>query len=267
MRHCAIKKRTFDLLCLWLSLMINTARSVADELQLGTTLVAVKFDHGVVVAADTRTSMSTFVTNRFADKLERITDHLSMARSGSAADTQELARRVRDGVVQPLFCRYGTHLTTREIAHWLRRAIVKNEKKDLSVGLLLAGCDPDGHPEIYTISQTGALLCEKGKYAAGGSGSVYVMGYLDERLHRSTEITEDEAMTLCQKAIETAILRDGSSGGMIRLHVVTRQGTRVETRQVGGPNQQQRDGASVPGFAERITCPVPTVNKRQSFVL
>jgi 20S proteasome subunit beta 1 len=241
-------------------------------LQLGTTLVAIKFDHGVVLAADTRTSMSAFVTNRFANKLEQITDHLSMARSGSAADTQELARRVRDDVVRPLLCRYGTHPSTQEIAHWLRRAIVDHEKKSLSVGLLLAGCDPDGRPEIYSVSQTGALVLCEGPYAAGGSGSVYVMGYLDERLGTSSSdiTTEDEAMQLCQKAIETAILRDGSSGGMVRFHVVTRQGTRVVTHPVGGPQEQQQqlqDGASVQGFAQRITCPVPIVKKRSSFVL
>lgn len=251
------------LLLVFLFVFTNSAWAEYEELQLGTTLVAVKFNGGVVLAADTRTSMSTFVANRFAEKLERISDHLSIARSGSAADTQELARRVRDGVVHPMLCKYGKQLTTSEVAHWLRQAILK-EKDELSVGLLLAGCDPDGSSEIYTISQTGALLQEKGDYAAGGSGSVYVMGYLDERLKDSNHLSEQDAMLLCRKAIETAILRDGSSGGMIRLHVITPEGTRAETIATGLSGKG--NVPTVAGFAEAISLRVPSVNKRKSFV-
>lgn len=234
-----------------------------EELQLGTTLVAIKFIGGIALAADTRTSMSTFVANRFAEKIERISDHVSMARSGSAADTQELARRVKDGVVHPMICKYGKHLTTSEVAHWLRQEILKR-KEEMSVGLLLAGCDSGGSGEIYSVTQTGAILQEKGEYAAGGSGSVYVMGYLDERLRDSNSLSEQEAITLCRKAIETAILRDGSSGGMIRLHVITPKGTRVETFPTA--LSSRRKVPAVPGFADPVGLPVPIVSKRNTFV-
>ena len=56
-----------------------------------TTLVAVEYDGGVVVGADTRTSMGAYVSNRVTDKLTRITDSIYCCRSGSAADTQAVA--------------------------------------------------------------------------------------------------------------------------------------------------------------------------------
>lgn len=53
--------------------------------------MAVEFDGGVVIGADSRTSLGTYVSNRFTDKLTKITDKIYCCRSGSAADTQAIA--------------------------------------------------------------------------------------------------------------------------------------------------------------------------------
>ena len=54
----------------------------------GTTIVAVAFDGGVVIGADSRVSTGTYVSNRAADKLHPLSDNAWLLRSGSAADTQ-----------------------------------------------------------------------------------------------------------------------------------------------------------------------------------
>lgn len=56
-----------------------------------TTIMAVEFDGGVIVGADSRTTLGAFVSNRVTDKLTRITDKIYCCRSGSAADTQAIA--------------------------------------------------------------------------------------------------------------------------------------------------------------------------------
>lgn len=53
--------------------------------------MAVEFDGGVVVGADSRTSTGPYVSNRVTDKLTRVTDRIYCCRSGSAADTQAIA--------------------------------------------------------------------------------------------------------------------------------------------------------------------------------
>jgi len=50
------------------------------EVSTGTTLVAVEFDGGVVLGADTRTSMGTLVSNRVTDKLTPISSHIMACR-------------------------------------------------------------------------------------------------------------------------------------------------------------------------------------------
>ena len=53
--------------------------------------MAVEFDGGVIMAADSRVSSGNFIANRVTDKLVKITDNIYCSRSGSAADTQAVA--------------------------------------------------------------------------------------------------------------------------------------------------------------------------------
>lgn len=53
--------------------------------------MAVEFNGGVVIGADSRTSSGTYVSNRVTDKLTKISDKIYCCRSGSAADTQAIA--------------------------------------------------------------------------------------------------------------------------------------------------------------------------------
>lgn len=55
---------------------------------MGTTLIAVQFKGGVAIAADSRSAMGTYVSNRVANKITQITDYIYCCRAGSAADTQ-----------------------------------------------------------------------------------------------------------------------------------------------------------------------------------
>lgn len=65
------------------------------HVDLGTTIMAVEFDGGVVFGADSRTSAGSFIVNRVTDKLTKITDNIYCCRSGSAADTQAIANIVK----------------------------------------------------------------------------------------------------------------------------------------------------------------------------
>jgi 20S proteasome subunit beta 1 len=60
------------------------------EVSTGTTILALPFDGGVIVCADSRTSTGTYVANRVTDKLVQLSEYIYCCRSGSAADTQAL---------------------------------------------------------------------------------------------------------------------------------------------------------------------------------
>ena len=57
--------------------------------------MAVEFDVGVIIGADSRTTTGAYIANRVTDKLTKVTDLIYCCRSGSAADTQAIADIVK----------------------------------------------------------------------------------------------------------------------------------------------------------------------------
>lgn len=70
------------LTCLFVSL------SSSSLLTSQTTLLGCVFDGGVILCADSRTTMGTYVSNRMSNKIAPITEKIFSCHAGSAADTQ-----------------------------------------------------------------------------------------------------------------------------------------------------------------------------------
>lgn len=219
-------------------------------IQLGTTLVAVRFDDGVVLAADARTSAGEYVSHRRAQKIVRITDTTAICRSGSAHFTQILAHNTQR-IVDAYRRQYDHTLSTKEIAHLLRKQVyeLRRQADHLVAGFLVAGVDTieklqgtedystptkTAKPLIYSVLPSGALVLEESGFAASGSGSAFILGWLDDQQQQqqdciivTAELTEERAVELCRKAVELAMRRDNRSGGWIRLWVIKSTGIRA----------------------------------------
>jgi len=87
----------------------------------------------------------------------------------------------------------------------------------ISAGLIVAGYDHRKGGEIYNIPPGGSL--HKAPYAIGGSGSTYIYGYCDSNWKDG--MNEEEALAFVKGALGQAIKWDGSSGGVIRMVVLT----------------------------------------------
>ena len=258
---------------LFLSIISANHAQKSDEVSMGTTILAVRYKGGVVVGADTRTSVSGYVSNRYAAKLtfvldrevdEFVTDANSspdmpsvdastcvICRSGSAADTQHLASVIRTELVSRQLL-YRIRGTVTHVASLLRN-LLANEPS-LSASLICAGYDGElGRGVIYTITPGGTVFEEKA-WAAGGSGSTYILGHLDS-CHPKDELgldsndqilnSEEEALDFVSKALSLAMDRDGSSGGFIRMYVINKDGKRFVSRFVDKSNERKNSEDSV----------------------
>jgi 20S proteasome subunit beta 1 len=77
----------------------------------------------------------------------------------------------------------------------------------------------------------------KQKFAIGGSGSSYIYGLMDS-LYREN-MTREECKEFCKKCISHAMARDGSSGGVIRLVIIDKDG--VEKEVILGKTSEQQN--------------------------
>ncbi|KAM1313042.1 hypothetical protein ACFX2F_017119 [Malus domestica] len=134
---------------------------------MGTTIIGVTYDRGVVLAADSRTSTGVYVANRASDKITQLTDNVYVCRSGSAADSQVVSDYVRYFLHQHTI-QLGQPATVKVCAN-LVRLLSYGNKNMLETGLIVGGWDKYEGGKIYGIPLGGTLL--ELPFAIGGSGS------------------------------------------------------------------------------------------------
>lgn len=191
---------------------------VDSPASLGTTIMAVSFDGGVVLAADSRTSTGTYVVNRATNKLTKLTKKIYCCRSGSAADTQAMAE-MASHYLNWHGMSNGAEPTVSSAATILQKLCYMN-RWNIQAGIIVAGWDEVNGGTVYNIPLGGSLI--QAPYAMGGSGSVFLYGWADR--HFRLGMTKDECLDFVKNAVAHAISRDGSSGGMIRTMTLTKDG-------------------------------------------
>ncbi|CAN9509403.1 unnamed protein product [Ophioblennius macclurei] len=203
----------------------------SKEVSTGTTIMAVEYDGGVVIGADSRTTTGAYIANRVTDKLTPIHDRIFCCRSGSAADTQAIA----DVVAYQL----GFHSIELdeaplvETAAYLFKGSCYRYREDTMAGMIVAGWDRRKGGQVYSVPIGGMLVRQP--VSVGGSGSTYIYGFMDSNYKAG--LSKDQCLELTAAALSLAMERDGSSGGVVRLATISEEG--VERRVILG-NQLPR---------------------------
>lgn len=65
-------------------------------------------------------------------------------------------------------------------------------------------------------------MCVRQPCSIGGSGSSYVYGYVDANFKEG--MSQKDAVAFVTNTLSLAMSRDGSSGGVVRLGVITKDG-------------------------------------------
>jgi 20S proteasome subunit beta 1 len=228
------------------------------EIDMGTTLVAIKFDGGVVVGADSRTSASGYVSNKMAYKINAVLSSQAsqcvICRSGSAADTQHVVGIVKRKFQAQKMMRLLHQPSISQVAHFIRHIIRNNVNKDnappLQASLICAGYDAyNENGQIFAI-MPGGTLYEEEHFCVSGSGSTLLLGLLDAKVKEKIEsnkatpqqeylFTRQEAMELVKHLLQLSITRDGSSGGLIRIFIMDENGIEQQTVYPSVPKMKQ----------------------------
>ncbi|XP_066915582.1 proteasome subunit beta type-6-like [Clytia hemisphaerica] len=195
-----------------------------SEVKTGTTTMAVEFDGGVVIGADSRTTRGSYVANRVTDKLTPVTSHIYCCRSGSAADTQAIADKIRYEL--DAYClERGIKASVKEAANLFKNACYE-QRDSASAGIICAGWDERNGGQVYSIPIGGMLVRQP--FTIGGSGSTYLYGHCDYNFKKG--MSKEDCVKFVIHAVALAIFRDGGSGGCIRIGIITKDG--IERRVV-----------------------------------
>ncbi|XP_053577909.1 proteasome subunit beta type-9 [Bombina bombina] len=191
--------------------------SSSCEVLTGTTIVAVEFNGGVVIASDSRCSAGQSVVNRVFNKVYPLHKRIYCALSGSAADAQAVADLVHYQL--ELHCENIGEDPRVLTAASLTKNVTYTNRDNLSAHMLIAGWDSKKGGQVYGTLD-GSLT--RHPFFVGGSGSSYIYGYVDSVFHPG--MSRKEGVQFCTNVITLAMARDGSSGGVIFLTILSEAG-------------------------------------------
>merc|ERR1719240_1392312 len=119
----------------------------------GTTTLGFIFEHGIVIAVDSRASQGPYVSSQTVKKVIEINPYLLGTMAGGAADCQFWQRNL--GVECRKFeLRNGRRITVRAASKILGNIMYSYKGMGLSVGTMIAGWDPEG-PGLYYVDSEG----------------------------------------------------------------------------------------------------------------
>ncbi|KAK9398222.1 proteasome subunit beta type-11 [Crotalus adamanteus] len=184
----------------------------------GTTTLAFRCSHGVVVAADTRSSCAGLVADPSSRKVITLHRHLLATTSGTSADCAAWLRLLRCAL-RLRHLSEGQQPSVAGAAKLLAFMLRGCTQKDLCVATLLCGWDGQG-PGLHYVYSDGT--CFSGDVLAVGSGSTYAYGVLDGTYRY--DLPQAEAFRLARQAVAHAAHRDAYSGGNVDLYHVRPDG-------------------------------------------
>ncbi len=188
----------------------------------GTTTVGIVCSDGVIVGADSRATMDTFISSTEARKVWMIDQNLAMTIAGAVGDAQEIIRilKIQNEIYK---MNEGKPMSPKSAATLLSIILQENKMMPFYVQLIVAGVDgDDGY--VYNLDAIGGFTQEK--FTSTGSGSLTALGYLEESYKPG--ITVKEGVKLAARALNIAMRRDSATGNNITIAVMTKSNGYVE---------------------------------------
>lgn len=199
------------------------APAAASEITSGTTILAVKYRDGVLVAGDRRATAGNTVMYDRTDKVLELDRHSIMAIAGVPATAYEMAR-----VLEHSFKYYRRSQLQELSFEGKLRAVSKLLKENVPAALagtgavapIFAGYDLDqGAAKIFFYDILGAEF-EGAEYAVSGSGSPTIRGILHYLNSWGGQplaaLPEEEAVVQALRLLTCAAEFDSATGGVNR---------------------------------------------------
>ncbi|MFI8231383.1 proteasome subunit beta [Streptomyces sp. NPDC085900] len=188
----------------------------ADRFPHGTTVLALTYRDGVLIAGDRRATMGNLIAQRDLEKVHPADDHTAVAFAGSVGLALDMVKLYQVELAH--FEKVeGIPMTLAAKANRLAGIIRQNlgqAMQGLAVVPLLAGYDPaaseGGRGRIFGYDVAGGLY-EKRGFHADGSGSPYARGAL-KKLFRAGMDRREAALAALQ-ALYDAADDDSATGG------------------------------------------------------
>src|SRR6266700_6095839 len=189
------------------------AQQASVDIPHGTTVVAIRFADGVVLAGDRRATSGFAIANRRIEKVFPADEYSGVAFAGAAGPGTDMVR-----LFQTQLEHYekieGESLSLEGKANQLAQMVRANlpaAMQGLIVVPLFAGFDERrGHGRVFSYDATGGKY-EEADFQTNGSGGVHARNWIKTQWREG--MTRDEGIDLALRSLFAAADEDAATGG------------------------------------------------------
>lgn len=192
-----------------------------DQYLPGATAVGIAYKDGVVLGAERRITLGSFVRSKSGRKVFRVTETVGAVCAGMVADMQNLVKEV--GVYSKLKeLESRKPMKPNSVAKLMSTLMFQNRYAPLLTQVILGGVGDK--PIVYILDPLGSVISDQ--YATVGTGEETAIGVVEAGY--SPNMTQKEARDLLVSAIKAAIARDAMSGNGIDILTIDKTGIKEE---------------------------------------
>ncbi len=194
--------------------------SEKDFLKTGTTTLALKYNKGIILAADKRATAGYTIVQKDAEKVHLIKDKIALTIAGTVSEIQNMIKLLKAQIkLKELETR--RNIIVEEVAGLLSNMTYNTLRTTGGVAhFIVGGIDSTGK-KIFDVFPDGSLS-EVEDFYTSGSGSSYVLGVLEANYKK--DMNEEEALQLAENALKAALERDIGSGNGYKIMVLSEEG-------------------------------------------
>ena len=201
---------------------------ISQPITTGTSVLGVKFDGGVAIAADTLVSYGSLAKFRNIHRVVKVNDRTVIAASGEIADFQYLNRTIQQ-MIRDDFCENdGVQLSPKAVYSWLTR-VMYNARSKFSPfwnRLVVAGMEEGTTPFLGYVDLLG--IAYESSSIATGLGAYMAQPIMRAALEKPGPMNRQGAENLLEECQRVLFYRDARSYDKYDLAVITSAGVEIK---------------------------------------
>jgi len=190
----------------------------------GTSILAMKFNGGVVLAADTLGSYGSLARYRSIERLSKFGDYTIVGCGGDVSDMQWLNSHLEEVMIHDYVQDDGKKITPKELHSYVTRVMYGQRSKmdPLWNQVVIAGVQGN-EPFLGYVDMQGTAF--ENETVATGYGA-YIAQPLLREASRS-DLTQQDAVRVIKNAMRVMFYRDARTINNIQVAVVSKEGCHI----------------------------------------
>ncbi|XP_014672304.1 PREDICTED: proteasome subunit beta type-4-like [Priapulus caudatus] len=213
----------------------DTRQRTVQPMTTGTSVLGVKFDGGVMLAADMLGSYGSTARFRGISRVMKVNASTVLTASGDYADFQYLKSIMEQKVIEENCLDDGFKYTPQSIFSWMTRVLYQRRShQDPLWNTYIVGGLNDSKPFLGYIDKLGTAY--EANAIASGFGQYIALPILRELVEQKPLLTQQEAREAIVKCMRILFYRDARSFNKFEIVTVTKDGVVIEPPQSAETN-------------------------------